>query len=205
MADNITGILKEKTSQVLTAKFGLIILLFFLPFLTFSCGGKDFAQLSGMDLVFGETIETSSMGGGENRSKDFPAEPLAGIALFLAGLGVAASRSKNVRARLICAACGAGGAGVLLVMKNKFDDEIMREGGGMIGLQFEFAFWAALLLFAAAAVTSYFYRMSKNGIVTLTVIWTRLNLGFSFSRSSTCTFPYVERFSAILLERRSIY
>ena len=48
--------MRDTIATILTAKFGLIIVLFFLPFLTFSCTPGIHVEISGFQLVTGDTI-----------------------------------------------------------------------------------------------------------------------------------------------------
>lgn len=44
----------------------------------------------------------------------------------------------------------------LLLLKNKPDGDVMREGSGLISINYEFAFWAAAGLFIAISLLNSF-------------------------------------------------
>ena len=155
--------MKEKAGLISSVKFGLIIVLFLMPFVNVSCGGMVNIPLSGMDLATGKTIEMKEPFSGKVQRQKIDPEPLAAIALGCAVLGLLLGFVKERPARLLNGGFGGGGAVLLLLLKNKMDKEVMKEGGGMIALHYEFAFWATLILFlAAAAVSIYFYTLKSE-------------------------------------------
>lgn len=128
------------------ATFGMLIFCFFLPFLSASCAGQKLVTLSGLQLAIGTTLEEPNLFG-ETREKQIGGEPLAAAALLAAGFGLVLSlvrRSSRTGGRV----AGVVGVVSLSLLKNKIDVEVLREGGGMIQVDYEFGFWIALLLFA---------------------------------------------------------
>ncbi len=155
--------MKEKAGLISSAKFGLIIVLFLMPFVNVSCSGMVNIPLSGMDLATGKTIEMKEPFSGKVQRQKIDPEPLAAIALGCAVLGLLVGFVKARPARLLNAAFGGGGAVLLLLLKNKIDSEVMKEGGGIIALNYEFAFWATLILFfVAAAMSMYFFSLTSE-------------------------------------------
>ena len=150
--------MRDKAGLILPIKFGLIIVLFLMPFVEISCGGIVKVQFSGMDLATGKTIEI-----GEEEETIDP-EPLATIALGCALLGLLASFVKSKLARIFNAALGGGGAISLLQLKNKIDKGVGQciKEGFMCAADYKFAFWATLILFIAAAAVSIYLSEAKE-------------------------------------------
>jgi len=146
--------MKEKLGLVLSAKFGLIVLLFLMPFIKVSCSGMVNMPLSGMDLATGTTIETKEPFSGKVQKQKVDAEPFAAIALGAAVLGLLIGFIKAKPARIVNAVTGGAGAVFLLLLKNKIDKEVLKEGGGMISVNYEMGFWITILLFITAVIVS---------------------------------------------------
>ena len=137
--------------------FGLILILFVMPFMTFSCGGMVNVPLSGTDLAFGTTLEM------DNKKQEISAEPLAGLALACAFFGLLVTMRGAGSERPIAVVLGLAGAVFLLLLKSKIDKEILKEGRGIVSVAYEFPFWAALVLFGvASAATAYTLRVATE-------------------------------------------
>ena len=143
--------MKENIGFILSAKFGLIILLFIMPFMTVSCSGMINIPLSGFDLATGTTLELEA---GKKHNMD--PEPFATGALGVAVLGVIVGLVKNRSARLVNAIAGGAGAVCLFLLKNKMDADVITQGKGMMSLHYETGFWLALILFILAGAVSLF-------------------------------------------------
>ena len=155
--------MKEKLGLVLSAKFGLIVIVFLMPFINVSCRGMVNMNipLSGMDLATGTTIEIKEPFSGKIEKQKVDAEPYAAIALGAAVLGLLVGFAKVKPARIVNAISGGAGAVFLLLLKSKIDKEIMKEGGGMISVAYEAGFWIALILFVLAVAIS-IYTVSAS-------------------------------------------
>lgn len=139
--------MKEKLGLVLSAKFGLIAFMFLMPFINISCSGMVIFPLSGMDLAVGTTIETKEPFSGKIKTHKVEAEPFALFALGAAVFGLLLGFVKAKPARIVNAVSGGAGAVFLLLLKNKIDKAVMKEGGGMISVNYEAGFWIAMVLF----------------------------------------------------------
>lgn len=158
--------MKEKLGYVLSAKFGLIVIMFLMPFINVSCVGMVNIPLSGMDLATGKTIETKEPFSGKIQKQKVDAEPYAAIALGAAVLGLLVGFAKAKSARLVNAISGGAGAVFLLLLKSKIDKEVLKEGGGMISVTYDAGFWIALILFALAFAVS-IYAVSISPVAKL--------------------------------------
>lgn len=148
----------ERTIRAISAaKFGLCILLFLMPFLNVSCSGMAMGRLSGMELSFGKTQEIREPFSGQLRKQKVNSEPLAFLALAVAIGGISICLGvKKRRVAIINAILGGLGLVFLLLLKSKLDGDVMREGSGLISINYEFAFWATTGLFIAISLLNSF-------------------------------------------------
>lgn len=158
----------SKLDLLFSANFGVIVILFLLPFVTVSCGGQMMnIPLTGVDLAIGKNVEmktpdflntpsTSRYASKMSRSNapnriTVPPSPLAAISLGLAVFGMAIAFMNIMPARIIAALSGIAGAVLLLILKMRMDEEAIREGGGLMMLSYGFPYWMSLLLFLGTA------------------------------------------------------
>lgn len=151
----------SKLGFILSAKFGLILILFLMPFINVSCGGMINIPLSGMDLASGTTIETKDPFSGKKDNHKVNAEPFAAVALGAAVLGLLAGFANGKPARIVNAISGGAGVIFLLLLKNKMARDLMREGGWMLSITYEAGFWMVMVLFMLAAGLS-IYSISES-------------------------------------------
>src|ERR1039458_7680072 len=136
-------------SKVSPAIFIATILCFLFPFITVSCGGQRVARFSGVQLATGTTVEQPQMFGPPQKQKVDP-DPTAAVAALCAILGLGLS-FLGTRIAIGPAIAGAAGALSLLVMKSRLDDQIVKEGHGMLQANHEIGYSLALLLLLAGA------------------------------------------------------
>jgi hypothetical protein len=67
---------KSNAKRLSPAIFVLVLICFFLPFMTFSCQGERVLSLSGIQLVTGTSVPQAQMFG-PPKSERMNAEPLA--------------------------------------------------------------------------------------------------------------------------------
>lgn len=132
------------------AKFGLIIVLFLMPFINVSCSGMVNIPLSGMDLATGKTLAFKEPFGTTAKTHRIEPQPYASLALACAVLGLLVGFVRARPARLGNAVLGGGGAAALLLLRQEIDNEVLREGRGLITVEYQPGFWIVLLLFLAA-------------------------------------------------------
>lgn len=120
------------------ATFGLAIFCFILPFVTMSCPGGQYT-FSGLQLVTGTTVGDQKL----------PAEPLAGLALLCATVGLLLAFLKQREIDLLALGASVGGAVLLVVLRAKLLNDALKQGG-VVQLTFDFGYWLAALAFAVA-------------------------------------------------------
>lgn len=166
---NVNSLAKER--RIPFASFGVIILLFFLPFLEIKCSsGQSLVNATGMNLVFGKSIE--SPGGGifgpteDTSSQKMKTNIWALLALLAAvgGLAVYAIAHKE-EAKFGTVAGGVGFVALFLLMLTAKTAVTKGAASGAEGdmsamaaqikVVFKFAYWLALLLFIVAGGMSY--------------------------------------------------
>jgi len=142
--------MKTKTKKFSPAVFGLIIICFFLPFMQASCGGEKIMSITGVQLVTGMTFEQPIMYGENPETAKIDPEPLAIATLLCAIIGLLFSFIKKSKSAILPALSAGIGTITMLLLKTKIDNEAMREGGGMLEVEYLFGFWAILLLLIVA-------------------------------------------------------
>ena len=137
---------------LLSAKSAAIVVLFFLPFINVSCSSMVNIPVTGMELATGKQLEIKDPVNGGIRSRNLSPEPLAGAALGSAALGLLFGFFRGRTARVLNMLSGAAGLGFLLLLRNKMEQEVLAQGGGVIALNYEVGFWASLTLFGLIAL-----------------------------------------------------
>ena len=135
---------KSVIQKVSAALFGVILFCFFLPFIDVTCNGLKAASVTGFQMVTGATVEKQKV----------EAEPLAILVFVAAIAGLGLSFLKRRNATIAAATSGAVGLIFMLLLKFKLDGYALRavkEGRGMIGVEYNIAFWVSALLFLASA------------------------------------------------------
>ena len=152
-------------SKVSPAIFAASILCFLLPFVTISCGGQRGASFSGLQLATGTTVEQPQMFGPSQKHKVDP-EPAAAVAGLCALLALGLS-FLGTRIALGPSISGAAGAASLLFMKSRLDDQIVKQGQGMLQVNYETGFsLALLLLIGGAAWNAYLFSQKSKFLGT---------------------------------------
>jgi hypothetical protein len=144
--------------RVSPAIFGLILICFFLPFLTVSCQSQKFVSLTltGVQLATGTTIEQPRFLEGQKSEEKIPAEPLAFFLIVTTCVGLGTSFIKSNKSAIIPAGTGAAGTVLLLLLKSKIDNEVLKSGRGLLQVEYGIGFWISFFLFLAAAILNGF-------------------------------------------------
>lgn len=140
--------MNDKVPRVSLAAFLLAVFCFVLPFVTLSCPGQRI-HLTGYQVAAGTTLESPNGMGGTETRRIQPDLLAAGAALCLVG-GLLLSIRKGRDGILASLALAALAALQLLVFRSHTASEVLREGGGMIRVEFGLGYWGALFLSVAA-------------------------------------------------------
>ena len=142
--------------------FTLVILSFFLQFVTVSCDGRKVAEFNSMDLAFGTTVDSPVDG----RTQETDENPVAIVMLAVAATGIGLGFYK--RKIGIIASVFAGGIGAVLdiitrVTTTQAIEEQELEASYGIG------FYSIFILFLAAAGLNAYMISKKENKLTLGV------------------------------------
>lgn len=141
--------MKSTIKKFSPAIFGIAFICFFFPFINVSCEGRKVASFTGIQLVTGTTIEQPGLLG-QKQVKKLDGEPLAIIA-FLSGIaGIGLSFLKGKKGAMVPAVTGGIGMILLLALKAKLDNDLLREGGGLLQVECAAGFWLTFLLYLGA-------------------------------------------------------
>ena len=155
----------RENSKVSPVIFIASILCFLFPFMTVSCGGHQVASFTGAQLAIGTTVEQPQMFGPPQKQKVDP-DPFAALAGLCAVIGMASSFTGTGTA-IVQAICGALGSLSLFLMKSRMDDQILKQGRGMLQVNYETGFsFALVLLIAGAAWNAFLFSQRKRDIIT---------------------------------------
>jgi len=155
--------MRSVARKVSPAVLILAALCFFLPFVTFSCGGSNVLTLSGLQLVTGTTLQQPQPFG-PPRSQKIDPEPLAVLALLVVLGGLGLSFAKGKRGALGSASLAGLGVIFLAALESKLDSEAMRQGGGTIQAHFEAGYYFSLILLLAAAGIGVYTLLAGKGL-----------------------------------------
>ena len=154
--------MKNKIKKVSPAIFGVAIICFFLPFMEVSCGGQKVMSFSAIQMVVGTTVQQPGMleesmskmpslgiPGEETRSQKVGPEPFAIITFLCTIIGLQLSFIRNRKSAVLPAISAGIGAITLLMLRSKITNDVLREGGGMLQVEYVFGFWVILILLIA--------------------------------------------------------
>lgn len=142
--------------------FIIAIVCFFLPFVNFTCEGMKYASLTGVQLVTGTTVKMPSSFGKGSESEKVNSEPLAVLVFLSCVIGLLLSLIKGMKSAIAPAIIAFVGLILLLLLKAKLDNEVLREGGGIVQLEYGTGFWLTFLLFLIAVGLNGFLFSQKK-------------------------------------------
>jgi hypothetical protein len=143
----------QRKSRPAVLTFGAVLFTFLFTFANVSCNGQRFASLSGAQLAFGTELPRSDMWGNKRQEK-VRAEPLAGVGLIAAVIGLFLALIGQAR-RLAAIVAGAGAISLMMLI-SKLSRAATLQSGGMIDISPGFGVIAAIGLFFIAACVSWF-------------------------------------------------
>ena len=152
----------EPVKKFSPAFYGVIVILFFLPFVNLSCGGQTIMSLTGFQLMTGTEYQPANMFGGEmggeiKENKKIDAQPLALLAFIATVLGLALAFVKIRAIALGNIIISVAGVVFLILLKINMDAdaELNVPGQNVLTLDYQFAYWLSIILFIAAAVVQW--------------------------------------------------
>ncbi len=154
--------MKSRAKTFSPAVFGIMMICFFLPFMEVSCSGQKVMSFTGIQMVTGTTIQQPSMFGEETESLKVDPEPLAIITFSFVIIGLLLSFIKNRKSAILPALSAGIGTITLLMLKSKIDNDILREGSGMIQVSYAFGFWVLLMLLIAGVGLNIYVFSGKD-------------------------------------------
>lgn len=149
--------------KISPAIFGIALICFFLPWVNVSCQGQKVMTLSGIELVTGTTVSEPRMFG-PPRTIKVPGETLAALALVAVIIGGILSLFKGQIGVKGPAVVGGLGTILLLLLKSKMDDDILKQSQGVLQISYEMGFYLTLVLFISAVALNVYSIMQSRGL-----------------------------------------
>jgi energy-converting hydrogenase Eha subunit B len=139
--------------------FGFVILSFFFSFLEFSCDGKEYAELSGTDLVFGIDKSAIDIDSPDASPTTMEIEPDIYVVLAFA-FAVIGFSMLFIRRRLACPVTFFSGfLGALSLLLFQW---ISLAGNDDMEINLLPAYWTALSIFALIVLLRMIYSIRAN-------------------------------------------
>lgn len=168
----------DQIKKLSPAAFAVIIICFFLPFVSITCGGQSVMTLTGIKLITGAEYKAQNMFdqqtmmddtmGMKKEQENIDPQPMALLALLMAVAGAGLSFIRKKMTAIICAVVSVLGAVFLLLLKASLDGDIPSEAEMVVSIEYQFGYWLALLLFIAEAVLQWLSYKDDGGTVTVT-------------------------------------
>jgi hypothetical protein len=161
-ADNIAS-----RRSLIPLLFAIAIIFFFFNFFTVSCGGQKFESVKGINLVTGTQLKSQDMfSGGVTNGEKIPSSVWAVIAFGAAIIGLGAFLIKEKREAVIGTGTGAIGFGAMLILNFAVKNAIEKKAAGApIEVDFQFAYWGALIAMGIAGFISYLRMQKTHNVV----------------------------------------
>jgi hypothetical protein len=151
--------------KISPALFGVALICFFMPFVSLSCEQRQITSFTGIELAIGKKIKSPSLFGQPRKEREIPSEPLAAMALLSGVVGLGTSFIKAKKSAVVSAGAGTAGFILLLMVKAKIDDAVVKQGSGIILASYGFGFWLTFLLFLSATVLNLYSLIEKDNQV----------------------------------------
>lgn len=156
----------EPVKKFSPAFYGVILILFFLPFVNLSCGGQTIMSVTGFQLITGTEVNATGMFGGEmsssdelntDQKKEIESQPLALFAFVAAIIGLIISFFKMRITAISNIVVSVAGVVFLLLLKVSLDGDadlnVSRQN--VITLDYQFAYWLSIILFIIGVVVQW--------------------------------------------------
>jgi hypothetical protein len=139
----------------------LILICFFLPFVSISCQKQEVVTVTGIDLATGKDLpDENILWSGERR---VPPQPWAVAALGLALTGAAVGLLRRTAGAFWGILSGLSGMIFLFLLKNKMDGELVKYSKLLFTVEYEPWYWTALILFGLAALSNFVGVIARSG------------------------------------------
>jgi hypothetical protein len=162
----------EQLKKGSPAFYGVILLLFFMPFVNLSCSGQTIMSLTGFQLItgaeysgqnmFGQDTPGSMDNANSKEKREIDSQPLALFALLAAIVGLAVSFIRKKFIALLNLIISSLGAIFLILLKFNMDSDVDLSGQGVIKLEYQAGYWLTILVFICAAVVFWLIFKEKN-------------------------------------------
>jgi len=149
------------------ALYGIIIICFFLPWVSVSCQGQPIITLSGFQLAKGTTFGQPGTGpqkiAPQKETKKVNPEIFALLSVIVAAGGLASCFLKGKAGTILPAAGGILGVIFLVLMRFKLSRELSKvgEGAGILQLEYGIGYYLTFLLFLASFVLNIYNPFKK--------------------------------------------
>lgn len=141
-----------RAANIWVSLFVVAGVCFLLPFLTLSCSGQRLSTVTGVQLAAGVVVG----------SDGFPADARVAFALGMCVLGVLFRFMSAGSTRRISAALAATvGILALLSFKMSVDADTLKQGHGMIRVQYEVGYYLVLIAFVGAAAAGFWLPRTR--------------------------------------------
>jgi hypothetical protein len=168
----------EPIKKFSPAFYGVIILLFFLPFVNLSCSGQTIMSLTGLQLItgaeyseanmFGQNMFENNNNANMKNNREIESQPLALLAFVMAIAGLIISLGKKKLTYLLCLIISALGAVFLFLLKINIDGDAELNGQGIVKLEYQAGYWLSLLVFIATVVFFWMIFKEKENVAVVT-------------------------------------
>lgn len=162
-ADNIAN-----RRSLIPILFACAIIFFFFNFFTITGNGNKIGSVTGINLVTGTELKSNDLfSGEETKGNKIPSSIWAIIALGAAITGIWVFLTKSKRVAIVGTWAGAIGFGALIILFFAIINAIEKkaEGAGDIHIDFQFAYWGALIAIGIAGFISYLRMQKTNKII----------------------------------------
>lgn len=156
--------MEQSKSKVFTGPLGfLVILLFFMPYITVSCSGTE-VSASGFELATGNIAgaDNASMGGQSTSSSD----PILFVIPVAGAVAIAVAFMSLEPAKTIYIVAGLVGLGVQIFKVLDYQRQVSeaREQGVVVNINYEFAWWLTAGALLAIAVIGFILKAERETV-----------------------------------------
>lgn len=131
--------------KISPAMFALILLCFFLPWITVSCQNQKIVTFNGMQLVAGTTIEIPRPYGIPEEQK-IPGDRYVILTFLFVCTGLILSLLKYRKTLIASSIMALGGVISLILFKSRADNNIIKKGYGLLNIDYLSGFYLTLFL-----------------------------------------------------------